>query len=74
MSERLSGGAEELLTLEEVSRMTRVPVGTLRWYRVNGRGPRFAKIGRRVMARKHEVEAWLDQQFESEAAEHDDAS
>jgi excisionase family DNA binding protein len=55
----------ELLTLEEVAKLTRVPVSTLRWYRATGNGgPKSAKLGRRVMYRRADVDAWIDAAFE----------
>lgn len=54
-----------LMTLEEVSEMTRVPAATLRYYRHKGTGPKSAKIGGRVMYRREDVEAWLDAAFET---------
>lgn len=57
-----------LMTMEEVSAETRVPVNTLRFYRHKGTGPKFAKIGGRLMARRQDVEAWLNAAFEAESA------
>ncbi|HWM73712.1 MAG TPA: helix-turn-helix domain-containing protein [Nocardioides sp.] len=59
--------AERLLTIEEVSGMTRQPVGTLRYWRHLGVGPPSARIGRRVMYRESDVLAWLDRAFKDEA-------
>lgn len=56
----------ELMFIEEVAEMTRVPVNTLRWYRATGSGgPKSAKVGgRRVMYRRSDVEAWIAQGWE----------
>lgn len=55
----------DLMTIEEVSELIRIPASTLRFYRHKGEGgPRSAKIGGRVMYRRADVEAWLDAQFE----------
>lgn len=55
----------ELMTIEEVAKMTRLPVATLRWYRATGSGgPKSAKLGRRVMYRRAEVESWIAAAFE----------
>lgn len=54
-----------LMTMDEVSEETRIPVNTLRWYRHRGEGPKFAKIGGRLMARREDVQAWLDAAFET---------
>ncbi|MCB0055657.1 MAG: helix-turn-helix domain-containing protein [Anaerolineae bacterium] len=54
----------ELMTIEEVSEVTRVPVPTLRWWRsTNSGGPRSARVGRRVMYRRADVEAWIEDAF-----------
>ena len=57
----------DLLTLQEVSEMTRIKETTLRWYRHNGTGPKSAKLGGRVMYRREDVIAWLEDQFNEEA-------
>lgn len=54
-----------LMTMDEVSELTRIPVNTLRFYRHKGDGPKSAKIGGRVMYRREDVEAWLDAAFET---------
>jgi excisionase family DNA binding protein len=60
----------ELLTIEEVAELTRLPVATLRWYRATGKGgPKSGKIGgRRVMYRRADVEAWIQAVFGDDAA------
>lgn len=62
-----SAQAPVLLTLEEVSAETRIPVNTLRYYRQKGVGPKFAKLGGRLMARRDDVIEWVNQAFEVEA-------
>jgi predicted DNA-binding transcriptional regulator AlpA len=52
-----------LMTLDEVATYLRKSPSQLRWMRHNGTGPRSAKIGGRVMYRKTDVDAWLDEQF-----------
>lgn len=53
-----------LLTMEEVSERTRLPVATLRFYRSrSGKGPQSARVGARVLYREADVEAWIEQQF-----------
>lgn len=50
----------ELLTVADVAAMTRLSVGTLRYRRHTGSGgPPSVKLGRRVLYRRAEVEAWL---------------
>ena len=56
--------AHRLMTMDEVSEATRIPVNTLRFYRQKGAGPRFAKIGGRLMAQRAEVEKWISAAFE----------
>lgn len=52
-----------LMTIEEVSEETRIPVNTLRFYRHKGVGPQFAKLGGRLMAKRADVEEWIDAAF-----------
>lgn len=55
----------KLLRIEEVSDQTGVPVETLRYWRKRdkGEGPKSAKLGRRVVYRESDVEAWVNAQF-----------
>lgn len=56
----------DLMTLAEVAEATRTTVDTVRTWRKVGKGPRAAKIGRRVMYRRADVEAWIAAQFEAD--------
>jgi predicted DNA-binding transcriptional regulator AlpA len=61
----------ELLTVEDVAEMTNglISVATLRYYRATGEGgPRSGKLGRRVVYRRADVEAWINSAFEDGAA------
>jgi predicted DNA-binding transcriptional regulator AlpA len=53
----------ELIGIEQAAEMCGQSVSTLRWWKQQGVGPRSAKIGRRVMYKRAEVSAWIDQQF-----------
>jgi excisionase family DNA binding protein len=53
----------ELLTLEQAAERLNVPLATLRFWRHKGGGPPSALIGRRVMYRGADLEAWLDRKF-----------
>lgn len=55
----------ELMREDDVSQETGVPRGTLAYWRMVGTGPRWAKLGRRVVYRRGDLEAWIDQQFEA---------
>jgi len=59
----------DLMTYEEVAERLRIPVATLRNWRVDGLGPSGARIGRRVMFRRGDVEAWIEAQFAAAAAD-----
>ena len=52
---------ERLLTLQEVADHLRLPTATLRYWRTVGDGPTSLKVGRRVVYREADVEAWLAQ-------------
>ena len=43
---------DELLTIDEVAEMLRVPIGTLRYWRHLGAGPHSFKVGRWVRYRR----------------------
>ncbi|HVD79981.1 MAG TPA: helix-turn-helix domain-containing protein [Propionibacteriaceae bacterium] len=57
---------DELLTIQEVADLVRVPVATLRYWRHLGTGPRSFRIGRSVRYWRTEVFAWLDDQASSD--------
>lgn len=58
----------ELLTTEETAELTRTPSGTLAYWRhVGGVGPKWAKLGRRVVYRRADVESWIEEQFDKVA-------
>ena len=55
----------ELLTTGEVSELLKVPVGTLRYWRSVGVGPKSFTLGaRKVAYRRDDVEGWLAAQYE----------
>lgn len=57
---------DKLLTTTEVADMTRLPEATIRWFRHAGKGPRSAKLGRRVVYRESDVLQWIEDQFAAE--------
>jgi len=57
---------DEYLTTAEVSAWTRQPTETLRYKRHTGTGPRSFKLGRRVLYRRSDVQAWLDAAYAAE--------
>ena len=54
---------DELLTAADVSARTTIPTGTLKAWRHYGGGPRSFKLGRRVLYRRADVDAWLAEQY-----------
>lgn len=52
----------DLLTLSEVADILRVPVNTLRWWRQQGAGPRYFKLGRRLVTTVGDLTTWVDEQ------------
>lgn len=52
------------MKIEDVEALTGVPAATLRYWRHKGVGPRSGKIGRRVVYKRADVEAWVEAQFE----------
>ncbi|MBC7630163.1 helix-turn-helix domain-containing protein [Aeromicrobium sp.] len=59
LDERRSG---DFLTLSEVADILRVPVNTLRWWRQQGNGPRYFKIGRRLVTTVGDLITWVETQ------------
>lgn len=54
--------SDELLTLEEVASLVRVPIATVRYWRAQGHGPRGFRVGRCVRYWRADVILWLDSQ------------
>lgn len=59
LTDRPSG---DFLTLSEVAVTLRTPVNTLRWWRQQGTGPRFFKIGRKLVTTVGDLRSWIDDQ------------
>jgi len=57
----------DLLTLPEAAAYLNMTEKSLRWLRYTGEAPRAAKIGGRVVFRRSEIDAWLDEKFEVSA-------
>lgn len=53
---------DPILTVNQVSDETGVPVGTLRYWRHAGTGPESFKLGRRVVYRRSAIDAWISAQ------------
>ncbi|AAN12728.1 gp84 [Mycobacterium phage Omega] len=52
------------MTLEDFAREAQVSLATARYWRQVGYGPRYARIGRRVMVQREEAREWLKKQFQ----------
>ena len=50
------------------------PRRTLQKWRVEGRGPRFLKVGRRVFYRRSDIEAWLESCLRSSTSDDGEAA
>jgi predicted DNA-binding transcriptional regulator AlpA len=50
----------EWIDTKEVSKRTGLSVKTLKHYRLDGEGPPFSKIGRRVVYQVADVENWMN--------------
>ncbi|MDX3006724.1 helix-turn-helix domain-containing protein [Kribbella solani] len=58
---------QKILTIAEVSELTRTPAATLRFWRSRGgRGPKSFKVGpKRVGYLESDVLAWLEEQYQA---------
>jgi excisionase family DNA binding protein len=50
----------DLLTITEAADLLRAPVATLRYWRHLGTGPASFRLGRRVLYRRDDLNAWID--------------
>lgn len=55
-----TGENRELLTTAELAEILRAPVSTVRYWRHIGEGPASFRLGRRVVYRRVDVDAWLE--------------
>ncbi len=53
---------DELLTLEEVAEILKTSENTVRWWRQQGTGPEFFKIGRRLYTTVGQLRAFIRKQ------------
>jgi excisionase family DNA binding protein len=60
--ERRKGLDDELLTLQEVAGVLKVPVTTLRKWRTSGTGPTGFRVGKYVRFRRSAVEQFVSDQ------------
>ena len=61
-------GNDEPLTISEVAAIVRAPLATLRYWRHLGTGPRSFRLGRRVVYRAGDLQAWIDAQADASDA------
>ena len=54
----------ELMTLEEFAERANVSLATVRHWRATKYGPKGARVGKRVMVKRADVEAWIEEQFQ----------
>jgi DNA-binding transcriptional MerR regulator len=57
----------QLLTIAEAALLLRAPVATLRYWRHLGTGPTSFRLGRRVVYRRDDLQAWIDARRDSGA-------
>ncbi len=57
----------KLLTLDEASGITRLPVATLRYLRHRGEGPPFFRLTRRVVVKESDLYTWIEQRSQADA-------
>lgn len=53
---------DELMSIQEVAALVRVPEATVRYWRHLGEGPRGFRVGRSVRFWRTEVVQWLEEQ------------
>ena len=58
----------KLLTTEELADYFDVPVKTIYQWRLAGKGPRAARVGRHLRYDEADVAAWLEEQKQASAA------
>jgi excisionase family DNA binding protein len=64
MPDETTSGQLDLLTISEAAELLRAPVATLRYWRHLGTGPRCFRLGRRILYRRADLNAWVDARHE----------
>lgn len=54
----------DYMTSKEVAELTRTAPETIRYWRHVKKGPKFFKANGRVLYRRDDVQAWLDEQYD----------
>ncbi|CAA7627355.1 conserved hypothetical protein [Candidatus Terasakiella magnetica] len=52
---------KEYLSTKEMAKIIKLSTRTIERLRLNGKGPKFYKIGKAIRYRRDEVEAWAEQ-------------
>ncbi len=60
MSSPLNGVPQRYLRTPEASRFVGLSIRTLEKHRIYGTGPRYSKLGGRVVYRVEDLQAWVD--------------
>ncbi len=63
MPEHTAGHQPDLLSITEAADLPRAPVATLRYWRHLGTGPRSCRLGRRILYRRDDLQAWVEEQL-----------
>lgn len=58
----------EILLMDEVSELTRIPLSTLRFYRHSNQGPRSFKLGGRIAYKRADVLEWIETRYNNDTA------
>ena len=62
---------EKFMTTKELAELLREPPETTRWRRSVGRGPKWFRIGKRVLYDVADVQAWLQEQKAATQGDYD---
>jgi hypothetical protein len=55
--------AVDLLNADEVAAWLRTPAASVRYWRHQKKGPLSIKVGRQILYRREDVQAWLDDKY-----------
>jgi predicted DNA-binding transcriptional regulator AlpA len=56
----------EILLKRQVAAEYPIPAATLQFYRSRGGGPKSFKLGGRVVYKRSDVEAWIEERYNAE--------
>jgi excisionase family DNA binding protein len=60
----------DVITTDELARLLHVSANTVRYWKHRGTGPQSFKVGKRILYKSEDVDAWIAEQYTKGVAQH----